>query len=307
MIVLLLACTGIDPTVVKLDDPAETDAPAVETDAESDASETDAADPPDPPVDTEPLDCGALDVCYDACVDLSSDPENCGVCGRTCVLPGASAACVAGECAVDVCEVGLADCDGSPLSGCETPDTCLPGARCTTTCGSTGAVDCGDACAPVCATPPESCNALDDDCDGQCDEGTACRQGIHRAYRGDNGHLFTRDLAEAQAYGLEAANFFYLYPAPAADLRPFFRCALGTQHFYTVSNDCEGTGGPVDTLGFIAPPTGGASTCGSTPLHRLVHPTLGWHFYTISAPERDSAVAGGWISEGEAGAVWLTP
>lgn len=52
--------------------------------------------------------------------DLLSDPENCGACNMVCELPNASAACVSGECAVDACAPGRADCDGDWTNGCET-------------------------------------------------------------------------------------------------------------------------------------------------------------------------------------------
>jgi hypothetical protein len=134
---------------------------------------------------------------------------------------------------------------------------------------------------------------------------------VHRAYNGTNGHLFTTDLAEAQAWGLEAQAFFYLYVDAAADLRPFFRCGKpGTgNYFYSESNDCEVTGAPLLTVGFIAPSPqpGQPPTCGSVPLYRIYLPGNNWHFYTISAPERDAAVAGGWVDQGVAGYVFTGP
>lgn len=254
---------------------------------------------------------GTVDPCKG--IDVMTDPLNCGSCGRTCVVPHGTAACSAGECTVGACDLGFADCDGDVETGCELPDACDEGAGCMTACGSTGALSCANSCAPSCTVPAEICNALDDDCDGACDQGPipGCRVGVHRAYNGTNGHLFTTDLAEAQAWGLEAANFFYLYIDAAADLRPFFRCATSGSgnYFYSESNDCEMTGGPLLTVGFIAPQPMGADppTCGAIPLHRLSNPGLKWHFYTTSAPERDSAVANGWVSEGIAGYVWQGP
>lgn len=246
-------------------------------------------------------------------IDVMNDPLNCGACGRTCVLPHGVAACSLGACALGACDLGYADCDGDVENGCEVSEACVPGEACMTSCGTVGGLSCADACAPVCAPLAEACNALDDNCDGACDEGAiaGCRVAVHRAYNGTNGHLFTTNLAEAQAWGLEAQSFFYLYADAAADLRPFFRCGKsGTgNYFYSESNDCEMTGGPLLTVGFIAPaPMAGAQpTCGAIPLYRLKNPGLNWHFYTTSAPERDSAVANGWADEGIAGYVWQGP
>jgi hypothetical protein len=229
------------------------------------------------------------------------------------VITNGIAGCVAGECTVTGCENGFADCDADPLTGCEVADACQEGGACATTCGSMGSLSCADACMPVCSLPQESCNALDDDCDGACDQGgiAGCRVPVHRAYNGTNGHLFTTDLNEAMAWGLEAANFYYLYVGAAADLRPFFRCPKGGtgNYFYSESNDCEGTAAPLLTVGFIAPAPVAPDppTCGAIPLYRIYLAGNGWHFYTTSLAERDAAIANGWADQGIAGYVWTAP
>ncbi len=264
-----------------------------------------------------PLDCSTvganLTACDGGCADLDVDPQNCGACGRTCVLPRGTAACAAGECALAGCEAGFADCDADPENGCELEVTCTEGGACDTTCGSIGSLSCASPCAPSCSVPAESCNATDDDCDGLCDQGgiAGCRVAVHRAYNGTNGHLFTTNLADATAWGLEAEAFFYLYVDATADLRPFFRCAKGgTGNFlYTESNDCELTGAPLETTGFIAPSPMAPNepTCGAIPLYRIYHAPNLWHFYTTSLAERDAALAAGWSDQGLAGYVWTTP
>jgi hypothetical protein len=245
-------------------------------------------------------------------VDLETDPTNCGMCGRTCVVKHAEAACQAGDCALGACDLGWADCDGDVDTGCEVEIACDEGGACATACGSQGGLACADVCAPVCAPPAEACNAVDDDCDGACDQGAiaGCRVGVHRAYNAGTGHLFTIDLAEATAWGLESANFFYLYVGAAADLRPFQRCGKPNGNFfYSESNDCEMTGAPLGTLGFIAPaPMEGMNpTCGAAPLYRIYNVANNWHFYTTSLAERDAALAGGWSDQGIAGYVWAAP
>ena len=257
--------------------------------------------------------CTEGTACDGSCVDLQTDPQNCGDCGRTCVLPNGAAACSAGECALGGCDLGFADCDADIENGCELAVACEEGGACATACGSTGGLVCADACAPVCAVPAEACNAEDDDCDGACDQGAiaGCRVAVHRAYNGTNGHLFTTNLAEAQAWGLEFQAFFYLYGDAAADLRPFFRCGKnGTGNFfYSESNDCELTGAPILTVGFIAPSPaeGQSSTCGSIPLYRISLLANNWHFFTTSLAERDAAITNGWQNEGVSGYVWAGP
>ena len=262
---------------------------------------------------TSATECTSGTLCDGSCADLQTDVQNCGACGRTCVLAHGTAACSAGNCVVGECNGGFADCDGDVENGCEVEVACEEGGACATACGSTGALSCADACAPACAAPAELCNGEDDDCDGACDQGAlaGCRVAVHRAYNGTNGHLFTTDLAEATAWGLEAANFFYLYSDAAADLRPFFRCpkAGNGNYFYSESNDCEMTAAPLLTVGFIAPAPamGEAPTCGAIPLYRIRNDGNGWHFYTTSLPERDAALAAGWLDEGVAGFVWTAP
>jgi len=247
-----------------------------------------------------------LTLCGSVCVDPTTDPSNCGGCGRSCVVANASAECIAGECAVGTCTGGFRDCDGDPLNGCEAMDSCVAGAACETACGSTGTTTCADACAPSCAPPAESCNLADDDCDGQCDQGAipGCRVGVHRA-RGEGSHFYSTNLAEASnaPFTLETADYFFLYAANVPGTVAFYRCLKGNgRRFYTTSSTCEGGGTSEGILGHLAP----AETCGATALYRLVRD--GSHFYTTSAPERDNASTNvGYRYEGVAGYVWTAP
>lgn len=58
-------------------------------------------------------------LCGTKCTDVTTDPGNCGGCGKVCDLPNAVEACVGGQCAVSACEAGFDDCDGSDSTGCE--------------------------------------------------------------------------------------------------------------------------------------------------------------------------------------------
>jgi hypothetical protein len=114
-----------------------------------DGNGLDLGDPPGLDA-TTPLDGGeGLDGGGDACSpDLTSDPANCGACGKICPSPatvtdgGAGggtqvAACVASACTV-ACAPGRADCNGSAADGCEVavledPRSC---GACGVSCGS---------------------------------------------------------------------------------------------------------------------------------------------------------------------------
>jgi hypothetical protein len=52
-------------------------------------------------------------------VNIQTDPNNCGGCGKACGLPNAVPACTAGTCMIAACKPGFADCDGNPANGCE--------------------------------------------------------------------------------------------------------------------------------------------------------------------------------------------
>ena len=50
-------------------------------------------------------------------------PSNCGGCGIVCsnLIENATSSCLAKECVLDLCYVGLGDCDNDILNGCESP------------------------------------------------------------------------------------------------------------------------------------------------------------------------------------------
>jgi len=256
-----------------------------------------------------PPDCTAPAVaCGQVCADLQSDPNNCGACGVSCVIPEAGAACNAGQCALASCEIGFADCDSDVGNGCEHPIDCTEADACTTSCNSTGVLGCSDPCTPVCAAPAESCNALDDDCDGMCDQGpiAGCRHGIHRA-SGSLGHFYSADANEIVGNGMtmEAENFFFLYGDDTGGLVPLFRCIKGGgRRFLTSSIDCEATGGPELTLGFMS----NMPICGGIPLYRSYNAGSDDHFYTTSEPEHLNAQAMfGYVDQGITGYVFPGP
>lgn len=240
-------------------------------------------------------------VCSERCVDLDTDPMNCGGCGRTCVVPHGDASCEEGTCGVASCTSGFADCDGDPENGCERSATCASGESCTTSCGSVGTIACSSACETACTAPAEVCNLADDDCDGSCEVALpGCRIPIHRS-NGPNGHFYTASATEAACCGMhvETHDYFYLSAVAADGTQPFIRCITGDgHHLYTTDTGCEGVGYE-GQVGFILR----EPRCGAEPLYRLRHPN-GDHFYTVSGPERDSAIAGGYALVGTLGYVF---
>ncbi len=92
---------------------------------------------------------GADDDCdgtADEGFDLQADGANCGACGVSCAADGAETACEAGDCVLVACAAGRVDLDGDRANGCEY--------RCAPTNGGV-----------------EACDATDNDCDGEVDEG----------------------------------------------------------------------------------------------------------------------------------------
>jgi formylglycine-generating enzyme required for sulfatase activity len=150
--------------------------------------------------------------------DLASDARNCGACGAVCALPNAVATCASAMCAVGACQANYFDVNQAPGDGCEYGPCTYEGPQ--EACNQLdddcdGVIDenlvpppsCDQdgACAgtvAVCTTngfrceygpdvsvdatgtiiPETTCDAVDNDCDGQVDEshplkGQACDDG----------------------------------------------------------------------------------------------------------------------------------
>lgn len=247
-----------------------------------------------------------LTLCAGRCVSLEQDPLHCGLCGRTCVLPNAQAACVASECAVKQCEPGFFDTDKDFTNGCEAKNQCVEATPCRTSCGSAGSTLCDQGQAR-CAAPIESCNAVDDDCEGRCDEGAipGCRVGIHRGHPSSGGHIFTDDLS--QIANVESQSYFHLYQQEpqgesGGGFKPVFLCnKANNRKLLTSDLECERAGGVIKQLGFWA----SQPVCNAIPLFRVYSEAAENHFYTISGAERDNAINNlGYRDEGIAGYVW---
>lgn len=303
-----LGCNSIDSVPLPDNNPGEElDTNAGETGSDDDYGSTPDSDDSDTGEPSAPLECDTgLTQCGTQCVDISSDVSNCGLCGRTCVIPNADASCEAGDCALLQCDDGFFDADQDITNGCELMDACIEDVSCDTSCGSQGSIVCDNGTGS-CAPPAELCNGLDDDCDGNCEVNLAgCRTGIHRGY-GTSGHFYSGDMSRVSSapYGLEANNYFFLYAEAGPSMRPLFLCHKGNgRYMLSTQTACEIEVAPEETLGFIAP----SPLCGAVPIYRLYHPGSDDHFYTLSANERDNAInAIGYLDEGILGYVWPTP
>jgi hypothetical protein len=143
----------------------------------TDACDWGACAPPPETCNGVDDDCdGACDNGFTCCSGASgSCTTSCGTAGsRTC-----GASCAWGSCAPppETCNGADDDCDGACDNGFE----CCRGATstCTTSCNTAGTRTCRSACTwGSCAPPPETCNGVDDDCDGVCDEGFDCCAGV---------------------------------------------------------------------------------------------------------------------------------
>jgi|GEM_PF-6732668 len=141
-------------------------------------------------------------VCAGKCVDLRTDPLNCGACGKTCPLPtfgpAVTGVCVAGAC--KPCDTGQAICGGRCVNLSIDPNNC---GACGKTCPSgicggptgkclpcpvspPGLVLCTGKCVNV-GVDPLNCGACGKTCapglicyNGVCTKGDPCPPGLQR-------------------------------------------------------------------------------------------------------------------------------
>ena len=185
-------------------------------------------------------DCDGL---IDEDFNLASDANNCGRCGLVCQLPHAHSSCGLGACRFDPahdCDPGFVDANGNQLDGCEYQ--CTPsnggveicdgrdnncngvadenpvdaGGACASTgapigaCIANGTLTCAAGhlvCTGATEAGRETCNGIDDDCNGAVDNGVT--QGCYDGPNGTSGvgvcHAGTATCA-AGAFGACASE-----------------------------------------------------------------------------------------------------
>jgi hypothetical protein len=125
-------------------------------------------------ISPEQCEPGTTVACHGPC-DPAGERLGSGICTDAC-LPPEGEACTAPD---ETCNGRDDDCD--TLSDEDFACTAGQAAPCTTTCGSNGTGTCLDVCLPAvpgaCIPPAETCNGLDDDCVGGCDNGFECCAG----------------------------------------------------------------------------------------------------------------------------------
>jgi len=144
--------------------------------------------------------------------DLTATVEHCGTCGNSCVglANTQGATCAAGACTWAGCDVGFADCDGDPKSGCETtPATDIAN------CGG-----CGNACAKAIAHATglfceggkcgyTACEAGFEDCDANPSNGCETDIGSDAEHCGSCAHVCSPGLANVAAPACKASVCAY--------------------------------------------------------------------------------------------------
>jgi hypothetical protein len=139
-------------------------------DARGDVGPIDAADAQpssDVVADGPPLDAacapGRFDCDRDAAngCEVSESVNHCGGCERACALPSATAACVDGQCRVNMCVAGFGDCDRDPSNGCEERlDNAAHCGACGRSCSGATPVCAGGSCATGCGPGLSRCGGL---------------------------------------------------------------------------------------------------------------------------------------------------
>ena len=141
--------------------------------------------------------------CGGDCVDTDTNPDHCGSCGNGCDLPNVGqTGCAGGQCTIESCQAGFADCNGLPDDGCEVsiqtdpahcgacgnacslPNVTVPGCQagsCTVVECAAGYSDCDNTatngCEVATGSDPVNCGACGNVCNLTAVAEHGCQQG----------------------------------------------------------------------------------------------------------------------------------
>ncbi len=236
------------------------------------------------------------------------DSMGTAICGIDCTVPPPSS-CNPPE---ETCNGEDDDCDHE----CDNGFACcrFTTGSCTTSCGTDGTRVCSSSCTfDTCVPPAETCNGEDDNCDGECDNGSgmSCCRAESESCSTSCGTTGTRDCSSSCVWGscdppeetCDGSDEDCDGTADeGADCRiAVYRFACPSDHFY--KNDSSTPGGctyeGVGWYNYASAVSG--SSFSTTAMYMLYHSGGADHLYTISAEERDSAIAGGYTLEGNIG------
>ncbi len=160
---------------------------------------------------------GTQMLCGAVCSTLSSDPANCGACGKACAT---GEFCVSGSCK-NQCATGQTGCSGDAGTYCANTgtdddncgscgNTCVAGqvcsgGKCGTTCATGEALCAGDAGSPYCASE-QTDNANCGSCGNTCPAGQVCGAGLCGATCGTGETLCAPDGGAPYCAGTQTDN-----------------------------------------------------------------------------------------------------
>ena len=180
--------------------------------------------------------------------DITSDPRHCGACGMRCNQPNTAGTCVASQCQF-ACLPGWVDRDGNPANGCDY--------FCTPTNGGV-----------------EICDLVDNDCDGDIDDGLMLETDVMNCGRCGNEcralHATPTCSNSTCGFGACDAGFADIVPAIAGCEYTCPVFPTRTETCDNVDEDCDGRTdeGTLTGVGVACSPSGfgdvGECTAGLT-------------------------------------------
>lgn len=239
-----------------------------------------------------PTSCGAPH-CFEATCFVVLDDRACPA-GQACTEEG----CV-GEPGDAGWDAGL-DGSSTVLDGC----ACAPGTACTTACGSTGITRCDGACVASCDPVAETCNLVDDDCNGRCDDGVGCRQAMVETRNALGSFCYATD-PESQCPGHTVFGVrFHAYRDYVAGTVPLYRCLDADASILLTRVACRPDAEPVAYV------TSGGDACGAGPIHHFrkregLSPME--HIYLDEAPPSGDPLYSSYEYRGVAFHAWREP